>query len=173
MPQRPVRICEQPGCGQTSNLRYCAKHRPKQEARAQREFDRRRGSASQRGYGRRWEKLRRMVLARDPLCRMRATMLGIMAAGRAIGDWRLQAAIAERLDHFCLGTRPSVDADHIVPKPTGDDNESNLQGVCHECHTRKTNSIDAIIEEEGRGAEILQLLALADRQRTTKNTPAK
>jgi 5-methylcytosine-specific restriction protein A len=49
-----------------------------------------------------------MIIARDPVCR---------ACRRA---W-------------------SVTADHIIPKARGGtDDESNLQGLCAQCHTAKT-----------------------------------
>lgn len=114
-----------------------------------------------------------MILARDPLCRMRTTMLAMIEGAIAIGDWKLRVALAERLALFCDGTRPSTDADHIVPKPFGDDNESNLHGACHQCHSHKTLSLDNILTADGRGVEILQLLSRADRRRETRDTPAK
>ena len=36
--------------------------------RTERDYERRRGSASKRGYGWRWQKLREKVLKRQPLC---------------------------------------------------------------------------------------------------------
>ena len=69
----------------------------------------RRESPSRRGYGRRWQRLRMMVLRRDPIC---------VVAG-------------------CI--EPSTDADHIIPKSQGgDDSMENLQGMCHSHHSRKT-----------------------------------
>ena len=68
-----------------------------------------RPSPSKRGYGRRWQRLRMMVLRRDPIC----TVPG------------------------CIES--STDADHIVPKSQGgDDSMENLQGMCHGHHSRKT-----------------------------------
>lgn len=68
-----------------------------------------RPSPSKRGYGRRWQRLRMMVLRRDPICRWPG----------------------------CIET--STDADHIVPKSEGgDDSMGNLQGMCHAHHSRKT-----------------------------------
>ena len=69
----------------------------------------RRASPSRRGYGRRWQRLRMMVLRRDPIC----TVPG------------------------CL--QSSTDADHIVPKRDGGtDSMDNLQGLCKRHHSRKT-----------------------------------
>lgn len=67
-----------------------------------------RPSAHARGYGRRWQRLRLTILYRDPIC-----------------------VRCER--------RASIDIDHIVPKERGGtDAASNLQGLCHGCHSRKT-----------------------------------
>ena len=65
MPQRAKRICAAPGCGKLTDVRYCDVHL---RSRPDRQADRGRGSAASRGYGWRWQKLRKLVLARDPLC---------------------------------------------------------------------------------------------------------
>ncbi len=60
----------------------------------------------------RWKRLRKMVLARDPLCVM------CLAEGR---------------------TEPSTCVDHIVDlKDGGTNRKDNLQGLCDSCHNRKT-----------------------------------
>lgn len=130
MPQRPRKLCERPGCGATSGngSRYCDGH---QRERLSRVVDRERGSACKRGYGRRWEKLRKIILARDPLCRARANALLT-----ARGDLQRASEFAARC---CDGMRPSTDVDHIVRRNEGgDDSEDNLQGMCHACHSIKT-----------------------------------
>lgn len=78
------------------------------------EGDRERGSAASRGYGATWKRYRKMYLARHPLC----TDPYERHVGRVV-----------------LAT----DVDHIVPLRAGGGNqESNLQSLCHECHTYKT-----------------------------------
>lgn len=71
-------------------------------------------SASARGYDRRWRKIRLMYLRAHPLCE----------------------------DIYGLHTNGPVaasDVDHIVPKRDGGtDDEENLQGLCHVCHSKKT-----------------------------------
>lgn len=73
------------------------------------------GTTTERGYGAAWRKLRLLVLQRDAVC-----------------------AVAG-----C--TRPSVIADHILPKEQGgSDDMSNLQGMCQPCHDRKRATTDKI-----------------------------
>lgn len=73
-----------------------------------------RGSASQRGYGARWRRLRAYILQRQPLC---VDPFGDHA-GRLV---------------------PAIHVDHIVPRADGGtDAEGNLQPLCETCHARKT-----------------------------------
>jgi 5-methylcytosine-specific restriction endonuclease McrA len=67
-----------------------------------------RASAAARGYGHRWRRLRRIVLAQEPLCRM------CTAVGR---------------------TTAAVVVDHIKAKRDGGtDARENLQPLCSTCH---------------------------------------
>lgn len=69
-------------------------------------------TAHQRGYGARWQKLRLVILAREPLCR------SCRAHGR---------------------TRAATIVDHITPKANGGtDDDANLQPLCVACHDAKT-----------------------------------
>ena len=71
-----------------------------------------RPSAALRGYDRRWRRLRRMVLAREPLCRV-------------CGEKGMLT--------------PATQVDHIVPLADGGDNAfENLQSLCATCHSQKT-----------------------------------
>lgn len=75
-----------------------------------------RGTTTERGYGYRWQKIRKLVLARDPCCK-----------------------ICERQGRLAVST----DVDHITPKSKGGtDDMGNLQGACHSCHSRKTATED-------------------------------
>jgi len=62
--------------------------------------------------GRPWARKREGILLRDPLC----------------------------VKHLAAGvTIASVEVDHIVPiEQGGSDDDSNLQGLCHDCHAEKT-----------------------------------
>lgn len=111
MPLAPGRACAQPGCPAiVRDGRYCEAHRV-----ADSQYDRERGTASRRGYGARWRKLRLMVLRARPLCADPFSLHG-------------ETAVA------------ATDVDHIVARRAGgSDAMENLQSLCHACHTRKTN----------------------------------
>jgi 5-methylcytosine-specific restriction protein A len=71
-----------------------------------------RATSAQRGYGRRWRKLRKSYLARHPVC-------------------------VECLDGGYVVQATQVD--HIVPlSRDGTVEECNLQALCTSCHSRKT-----------------------------------
>lgn len=73
----------------------------------------RRGSASSRGYGAAWRKIRAVALRRDlHLCQP------CLKQGR---------------------TTPATAVDHIINKAAGGTDElSNLQSICEACHAEKT-----------------------------------
>ena len=86
-------------------------------------YDDSRLSSAKRGYGRQWRKTRERILSRDPLC---------------VNPFGIE-------QHVVF----SADVDHIVPREQGgSDDDSNLQGLCHSCHSRKT-----AIEDGGFGRE--------------------
>ncbi|MCO7225749.1 HNH endonuclease [Pleionea sp. CnH1-48] len=71
------------------------------------------GTSSQRGYGAKWQKLRKEILARDKyLCQI------------CLSASRIQAAQT---------------VDHIISKARGGtDDPNNLQSLCYPCHDFKT-----------------------------------
>lgn len=72
------------------------------------EVDSRRGTPDERGYGTRWRQLRLGALRRD------------FYLCRICGN-------------------KATDVDHIIPRARGGKDElSNLQSLCHPCHSRKT-----------------------------------
>lgn len=107
MPNAPLTPCRNRLCPELvpKGQGWCAEHRKQhyRQEEANRPKDRK------KGYGRRWQKLRRVILARDLyLCQ---------ACRRAT----------------------ATDVDHITPKVQGGTDEAeNLQSLCHACHSRKT-----------------------------------
>jgi 5-methylcytosine-specific restriction protein A len=118
MPRAAPRVCNHRGCSRlTDGGPRCELHQvePRRyRTKADRAYDERRGSAASRGYDWRWQRLRAVVLAEEPLCR----------ACRAAG--RVTAA---------------TEVDHIEPierAPERRLERANLQALCHACHVRKT-----------------------------------
>lgn len=118
MPRRPrLTICSVPGCPEyTDQGGRCEDHRREAEAR--------RGTARQRGYGRRHERrFRPGVLARDPQCVCTDTSHG----------------------HPAPCDQPSVHADHhprsrreLVDAGLDPDDPQYGRGLCGPCHSSET-----------------------------------
>lgn len=84
-----------------------------------------RQSSAARGYGHRWRRVRRLQLAREPLC---ADPFGVHGGAPVL----------------------ATDVDHILPRRDGGrDRRDNLQSLCHSCHSRKTVSEMAARRGEG------------------------
>ena len=111
MPRRAGRSCTRPGCRGVVHDGVCSVCGPLRREPA-REHDARRGTAHERGYDRRWQRLRATVLATSPLC-----------------------AECQRQGHIT----PATDVHHRVAKRAGgEDALENLEPLCHSCHSRVT-----------------------------------
>ncbi len=107
MPMKPLRACSVPGCRNLGTGSRCPAHQEAADASRQ-AWASTEGSASSRGYGATWRRLRQMVLNRDPICR----------------QCRREPSFA--VDHVVPKARG------------GDDSMENLQGLCRACHAAKT-----------------------------------
>ncbi|MGB9903058.1 MAG: HNH endonuclease [Desulfotomaculales bacterium] len=68
MPKRLKKPCAWPGCPELveAGQRFCIEH----DRQRRRQEDERRGTAAQRGYDARWQKVREMYLRQYPLCEL-------------------------------------------------------------------------------------------------------
>ena len=111
MPRRAARACTRPGCAGLVRDGVCSACGPLRR-QSDAEHDKRRGTSAQRGYGGRWQRLRRMFLRANPLC-------------------------AECANHGT--TTAATDVHHMVARRDGGSDEwSNLQALCHSCHSKIT-----------------------------------
>lgn len=113
MPTAAARPCRHAGCSALvrDGSGFCAAHQA--DKRINRFGDDRRGTATERGYGPQWAKLRARIMRRDAgLCQP------CLQAGRVTA---------------------AKQVDHIKPKTAGGtDDEGNLQAICTACHKTKT-----------------------------------
>jgi 5-methylcytosine-specific restriction protein A len=113
MPQRAPSACRRPGCAGLVRAGVCSRCGPLR-SQVQAAHDEQRGTAAQRGYGGRWQRLRLAFLSEHPLC------AHCLACGIVV---------------------PATDVHHLVPRRDGgSDEESNLQALCHACHSRVTGA---------------------------------
>lgn len=102
--------CSYPGCSALANGRFCEEHKGAE--------DRRRGSASQRGYDNKWRKYRKSFLEQHPLC--------VMCERE--GDIKVATVV-----------------DHIIPHKGDQElfwDLNNHQPLCEFHHNQKTASED-------------------------------
>lgn len=109
----PSKMCAHPGCSSraAAGESRCAEHlkvQRQKEAERQEQYDRRRGTAKSRGYGKEWRKVRDAKLRKEPLCYI------CRREGRITG-----AAVVHHRDG-----NPH------------NNNENNLMSLCRDCHER-------------------------------------
>lgn len=121
MPKAAPRPCTFPGCrAYAAKDGRCDQH--KHQAGWQRSKTE---SASQRGYGHRWRKIRDRIMARDRSLCQTCLRLGIF-------------------------TR-ATEVDHIACKALGgSDSDDNLEAICRTCHKRKTQQEAKYGQGEGK-----------------------
>jgi len=120
MPWAAPRFCTKPG-----HPAFTGRRCPECE----RIWDRAAGSASARGYGKDWQRLRQRVLAEEPLCRL------CHAEGRVTA--------ATEVDHIePLHLRPDL---RLV--------RSNTRPICHPCHREVTRAFNRARAGGGRTNE--------------------
>ncbi len=113
--QAAPRPCRHPGCGALvhDGSGYCAKH----PQAARQEVDRRRGSASSRGYSSKWVRARNQFISEHPLCQ------------------------CPECDEGRKRVRAASVVDHKIPH-RGDLslmwNRRNWQAMAKDCHDAKT-----------------------------------
>lgn len=111
MPVRAGSACRRPGCAGIVRAGVCSLCGPLR-ARRDAAGDALRGTAAQRGYGGRWQRVRALFLRAHPLC-AECAQQGVTTA--------------------------ATDVHHLVPRRAGGtDEESNLRALCHSCHSRIT-----------------------------------
>ena len=116
MPYKAKKPCSQPGCPNITDGQFCKEHK----AAHDKEYDQQRGTSAERGYGANWQRLRKMVLARQPICE---------------DPFGFHKEYNE--------TVAANEVDHITPLADGGSNEMiNLQALCKPCHSTKTAAID-------------------------------
>lgn len=122
MPARALRPCSQPGCQALGKGRYCEKHQRDNADRMRRQVYDRARERDPRYQTPAWQRTRKFILARDPLCKI------AVVCTRRYGS-----------------PAPSVEVDHVTPVNAGGDfwDPANLQGACHADHSRKTATEDS------------------------------
>lgn len=100
MPTKIPMYCPEPGCPALTQGGRCLAHR--------RAHERRRGTPAQRGYNAQWRRIRRLILARDPICRI-----------------------------CCVVPSTEVDHIKPL-RQGGTHEPANLQALCGSCHRTKT-----------------------------------
>lgn len=115
MPTRAHRVCAEHGCSLLvrGTGNRCMRHEAAYQQKERARIARLpKGPGAAHYRSAAWRQLRRRILQRDPICR---------ACGRA----------------------KATDVDHVLPRRAGGtDHESNLIGLCHPCHSRKTARAD-------------------------------
>ena len=113
MPSMPKRGCSVPGCPEIAgDSGMCEYHRKKyrRESSRDRRWNEKRPNTSERGYGSRWQKIRKAYLSRNPICNK--------------CERKGRTTAADTVHHI------------IDIKNGGTHNLDNLMALCRDCHER-------------------------------------
>ncbi len=113
MPARLKRACRKPRCPGTTTDRsgFCEKHQKTDSTWKQ--WQKKKGNTTQRGYGAAWRKIRLRILQRDNYLCQPCQRKGVLTAANIV--------------------------DHIISKARkGTDSDDNLEAICPTCHAAKT-----------------------------------
>ncbi|MGF7185287.1 5-methylcytosine-specific restriction protein A [Desulfitispora alkaliphila] len=122
MPRKPKKPCGYPGCPELTAGRYCQAHQREMD----RDYDKNNRPYKHLYKSARWQKLRKQVLNKLPLC--------------------VECVKINRLT-------PATVVDHIRPHEGDEElfyNLENLQPLCKTCHDRKTAKEDGRWGKKGR-----------------------
>jgi 5-methylcytosine-specific restriction enzyme A len=111
MPLRSLRPCKWIGCQDLTRETYCTTHaaiRDKEKELTRATHDRARGSASSRGYGAQWQRVREIAIREHPICKCCEDQ-GVIRASEVI---------------------------HHVDHDQYNNTRDNLMGLCRDCHER-------------------------------------
>lgn len=119
MARKSRKVCTKGGCFELAlqGEKYCEEHRLTDEEKAK-DYNKRRGSAAQRGYDNAWRKARKIFLAKNPFC-VRCMLKRLVV--------------------------PATVVDHIIPHKGNMKlfwDKSNWQALCKACHDKKTITED-------------------------------
>lgn len=132
MPKAASRPCNKAGCPSLATTNgYCDNH---QSARrdTEKQYDKQRGNANDRGYGHKWRKERLPYLAVNPLC---VTCLSIGRVEEAI-------VVDHIKPHKLFEAIASGNEERIAAAYQLFWRRSNWQALCIVCHNRKTATQD-------------------------------
>lgn len=113
MPDKPLRPCKHPGCGNLTRTGWCDKHQHQE-----RKLQRPRASPNQRGYTYKWRQASKAYLTAHPWCAQ------CLREGRT--------TLATEVDH----KQPHKGDLNLFW------DMDNWQSLCHSCHSRKTAKED-------------------------------
>ena len=118
MPHAAARACAKDACTGLVRNGTCNVCGPIRRGK-DRAYDQQRGTANERGYGATWQRLRRMVLASEPLCRRCKN-----------GSEKIGGVVM---------VVPATEVHHIIAKRNGgEDTFENLEPLCKSCHSKAT-----------------------------------